>query len=703
MIIPQCLSWGDAVRKRHLFFAAAAMMAGLAVLGTVAAQAPPAPSASPPNPLPVISPPAQPLPNHANRPRLTQPVMAGPDGVRPAAGVDLPPPSMDLSSLQPPLEGESRIAPLRTPAATMAPPVPNATLPPVMTPLPSLPATGTAPSRPPVVPAPLPVPGVGGAGMGAGNTNTPPQPLGQVTPVGPVTPASPPSVNPIRESNPPALGATDALRPSTIVLSPATNAGPTSKITQTVSLEAVCPETVEFGSEYRYELIVRNTGTTAAASVRVDDQLPGGAKYLSSEPAAEVNGERMSWPIGSLEPGDEKRIVVRVQPSGEGEVAGRATVSYSASVVTRTKITRPKLAVTIASPELSRVGEDVVFRITVTNSGTGPAQQVLLQAYLTGGLFYPDGPEASSDLQLKIPNLAAGDSRTVPLKVRASKAGVQSCQVAVAAQGSPDATAKASVNVVEPILQITQKGPEKCFVRAEPTYEITLSNPGTASTDPIAVYAYLPEGFEFIQGSDGASFNEANRVVIWKLAALGASASKPITVKLRAAAEGEGFLRTIAQSMQDKPADGFTAVGGVAPIAGRVLKAETQTAIKAEGVAAVRFEVRDLEDPVPVGGEAVYEIRVINQGTGSCTNVQLLAALPEGTEYTGASGPTPIKAQGQALVFDPIKSVAAKGEAIYRVKVRGTVASEKRFRVQITCDQARTPVVKEEITQFVKQ
>jgi uncharacterized repeat protein (TIGR01451 family) len=120
-------------------------------------------------------------------------------------------------------------------------------------------------------------------------------------------------------------------------------------------------------------------------------------------------------------------------------------------------------------------------------------------------------------------------------------------------------------------------------------------------------------------------------------------------------------------------------------------------------VAAVRFEVTDLEDPVEVGKEAVYEIRVINQGTGVCTNVQLVAALPEGTTYTGASGPTQVKAQGQHLMFEPIRQLGVKEEAVYRVRVRGDAAGEGRFRVQLTSDQVRNPVVKEETTRFYKE
>ena len=111
----------------------------------------------------------------------------------------------------------------------------------------------------------------------------------------------------------------------------------------------------------------------------------------------------------------------------------------------------------------------------------------------------------------------------------------------------------------------------------------------------------------------------------------------------------------------------------------------------------------DLDDPVEVGKEAVYEIRVMNQGTGPCTNVQLVAALAEGTEYKGRAARPRSRSRARHLIFEPIATLGVKGEAVYRVRVRGTTAGDLRFRVQLTCDQARTPVVKEESTRFYKE
>ena len=53
------------------------------------------------------------------------------------------------------------------------------------------------------------------------------------------------------------------------------------------------------------------------------------------------------------------------------------------------------------------------------------------------------------------------------------------------------------------------------------------------------------------------------------------------------------------------------------------------------------------------------------------------------------------------MMWEPIASLAVKGETVYRVRVRGAAAGHQRFRVQLTCDQVRDPALKEESTRFV--
>jgi len=259
------------------------------------------------------------------------------------------------------------------------------------------------------------------------------------------------------------------------------------------------------------------------------------------------------------------------------------------------------------------------------------------------------------------------------------------------------------VTLVEPQLVVKQTGPAKCLVKAEPTYSIELSNPGTATTDPIQLWTVVPEGFDFIQGSDGAIYNPSNRSCHWKLGGMAAGASKGVTLKLRSSVQTEAVIRTVAQA--SAPVEAQPQVGGIVPVAakGKTLEARAETTVKSEGVPALRFDLSGAEGLVEVGKEAIYDIRVMNQGTGPCTNVQLIAELADGTAATKNDGPTLGRTTGQQIIFDPIAQLGVKGEAVYRVRVKGTLPGDMRFRMKLTCDQIKTPVVKEENTRFYKE
>ncbi|MCS7020486.1 MAG: DUF11 domain-containing protein [Gemmataceae bacterium] len=460
-------------------------------------------------------------------------------------------------------------------------------------------------------------------------------------------------------------------------------------------MEAVLPPQVLVGTECRCEIRLRNAGSTPVHRVVLEEEIPTSANYLGSEPPAQVHERRLRWDVGTVEAGAEKRYLVRLVPLQEGELRLKPTVTYSYGVEKVVQATRPRLQVHVRGPERCRVGEEAVFSIHLHNSGSGPAQQLVVQAQLSEGLRHAHG----TTIEAQLPTLAAGESQTLPLRVKATAAGPQWCRLVVVALAHAEVTAQASLQVVEPRLELRLQGPPRCLVRSEAVYELVLSNPGSAETEPLALSVQVPDWLEFVQAGEGGTYQAEQRCVVWQLPALGAGSTRSIGLKLRAQAAGEGLLRAAVQTVTPH-------VVGAAALttspAAPPLQAKAELAVRAEGVPAIRFEVFDLEDPVPVGQEAVYEIRLLNQGTGPCTQVQLIALLPEGAEYKGSSGPTVVRQEGNRLIFAPLAVLAVRNEAIYRIRVRGTVAGDARFRVQLSYDHMRAPVVKEESTQFIQ-
>jgi uncharacterized repeat protein (TIGR01451 family) len=660
----------------------------------------------------------QPVDWSAARPRLTAPIVAGP--AIPTKANDVP--IRQVGAIEPIAASKPAAPPNIAPPPAIVPPVASA--PPAY--MPSLPSPK---------PIPVPAPGIIGTPIAAPKLSiesslpepkileapklvevpkpfeapkiveTPPPAPRLLSPSGPPVPLSTnmvpevPAPKTVAPPTGPALLKPAVSPPVLAAHVPAATipvSGLATKNTPTVVLEAIAPETISVNQPLVYELVVRNTGATAVANVRVEEEPPAGAKFLASEPAAESFNGRLVWSLGGLDAGAEKRIKISVRPADEGEIRSRAVVSFSAATEARVKVTRPKLNLALSTIDTARVGDEIAFTIRVANTGTGPASKMLVQANLTDGLNHAQGAVVETELA----NLPAGESRTLTLRTLATKAGSQGLALSIVADGNAAETAKATLAVVEPMLAMRLGGPAKCLVRSEPEFKIELTNPGSAATDPVVATAAVPDGFEFVSATESGSFQPTARTVVWKLPALAAGGKKDLALKLRATGIADGSVKVFAQSGAVEPVE-----AGVAPASARVartLEAKAEGAIKAEGVPALRFEVIDVEDPVEVGKEAIYEIKVVNQGTAPCTGILVAATLAEGTSATGANGPTQARGQGQQVTFDSLATLAVKQEATFKVKVKGGVAGDQRFRVQVSCDQIRTPVTREESTRFVK-
>ncbi len=119
-----------------------------------------------------------------------------------------------------------------------------------------------------------------------------------------------------------------------------------------------------------------------------------------------------------------------------------------------------------------------------------------------------------------------------------------------------------------------------------------------------------------------------------------------------------------------------------------------------EGVASIVVELVDTEDPIKVGGEETYKIRVHNQCSSPETDVVVACKLPEGQRLVNTSGTTEaISGKGsKQVLFRPVASLDPDETANWKVKVRGTRTGDMRFRVAVDSDQHGRPVRESEAT-----
>ncbi|MFM2295669.1 MAG: hypothetical protein RLZZ350_2082, partial [Verrucomicrobiota bacterium] len=207
---------------------------------------------------------------------------------------------------------------------------------------------------------------------------------------------------------------------------------------------------------------------------------------------------------------------------------------------------------------------------------------------------------------------------------------------------------------------------------------LTAKNPGGATASDVNVSLPIPAGAQAIGATDDGT--NVNGCIVWPVGALTPGSGKQVCASFIARApEGLAF--------------NATAIGA------NNLAAQTQCDTKAKGIPAILLEVVDLEDPIEVGKEINYEIKVTNQGSAPDANVKLTCTLPESQEFVSGSGSSAVTADGRTVTIAPIPELAAKTTATWHIVTKALVADDARFKTELTSDQFVKPIEELEATQ----
>jgi uncharacterized repeat protein (TIGR01451 family) len=452
---------------------------------------------------------------------------------------------------------------------------------------------------------------------------------------------------------------------------------PTGRQEPAVSIEWVGPPSAKVGRPADYSIAVRNTSNVTVQQVMVRVRVPSGMSVSATEPKAFAEGNVLMWECGTMAPKQDKNLQLRLVAGGRGSLGCQAWVTFTGSTAMRVKVIEPKLVLKAAAPDKVMVGDAATFVLTVSNPGDGPAEQVKIHAMLSDGLEHPRG----HSIDYELGNLAPGEARSVQLICGTKSGGEQHCEAVAEADGDLRAQDHCSTNVIMPRLDIEVAGPKLRYLDRKATYTIKVVNPGDAPATNVTISDIVPAGFKFAQASDGGRHDFSTRTVSWFVGELGPAQAKEVKLDLVAVNAGDHRHRLSAQ-------------------AARGLHAETDYLTRIEGLSAIMLEVVDTEDPIEVGADTSYEVRITNTGTKTETDIKLVCTVPDKMQFKSASGPTPGHEQGKEIVFDILPKLAPRADAIYRVNVKGLVPGDVRFKAQITSTNLIEPVIEMESTRI---
>ncbi len=448
-------------------------------------------------------------------------------------------------------------------------------------------------------------------------------------------------------------------------------------IAPSIAITKKAPATARKDEAFNYGIVVKNTANISTRDVVVTDVLPEGIAYVSSNPAAAVAGQKLTWNLGELAAGGTRELAVTVKATKTGKFTNCADVAAESGLQGRscadTVVTAPTLSLVKTAPAEVLLCDGITYTYTVKNGGDGPATNVKIADSLPAGLT----ASGQGNVAINVGALAAGESKTFTQKVAVAKTGSYVNAATATADGGLKSEAKAATKVVQPVLAIDKVCPEKAFINRPINYAITVTNKGDAVSKATTLVDTLPAGATFVSATEGGTF--AAGKVTWNLGDLAPGASK--SVKFTASASVAGNLTNSA-----------TASGTCAD------KVTDSCATLVQGIPALLLEAVDNPDPIEVGGNVTYTITVTNQGSAEDTEITVFATLPAELTFVSATGPTAFKLDGKKIVFDAVKSLAAKAKVTFTVQAKANAAGDVRFAVEMDSSALKSPVNETEST-----
>jgi uncharacterized repeat protein (TIGR01451 family) len=469
---------------------------------------------------------------------------------------------------------------------------------------------------------------------------------------------------------------------------PGPTAGPVDPPTPAVSIRVRVPAQVTPGQDLEYRILVENVSRAPAHHVLVRNPLPPHATFVKATPEPTQTTPELQWELKTLAAGERREIVLVLKPTGEGDVTNCARVRFDHGQCVTTRINRPALQIRKAGPSQAFLYDEISFRLDVTNAGRAPATNVVVTDTLPDGWeFFESKPETNgpNPLVWKLGTLRPGETRRIDYKVTLKAAGRLTTKAVVEASGGLREEASSTTFVGAPKLTLTKSGAERRLVNRPAAYLLTVSNPGDMPAQNVEVSDEIPAGIEFLSASAGGSLVRRTRPALdevkWTVGTLAPGASRTLQVVVRATAPGE--LVNVAAAAADR---GLTA------------KATVRT--KFEAPAGLSAEIDKGADPLDVGRDVVYVVRLLNPGREAARDVTLVVTAPEELKVGNARGPTAAEQDRQTVKFAPLPTLRPGAEAEYTLYAQALKPGVAELRVDVTsAETGLTPLTwKETVT-----
>jgi uncharacterized repeat protein (TIGR01451 family) len=445
-------------------------------------------------------------------------------------------------------------------------------------------------------------------------------------------------------------------------------------------VETIGPASIKIGKQAEYVVQLSNETDSVATDVAVYLELPEWVEATGSRATAGAARRKMDaggapqlvWEVERLAGRAHEQLTLKLSPQENRpfELAVNWTCAHQRATA-RIEVQEPKLALSVSGPKEMQFGETAVYTITLSNPGTGDAENVAVS------LLPAPGSVRTKETN-RIGTIAAGEQKQIEIELTAREAGAMEVRVGAEADSGLHQEAVANVLVRRANLELAIEGPQLKYAGSPGVYQARVANTGNAAAEQVVAAVTLPPGTKYLGGAEGGK--PAGGVVTWNLGKLPPGAERVLDLKCELTAAGENRFEIKATGGGD-------------------LAASAACATQVEALADLKLTVVEPKGPRPVGEEATYEVHIANRGTKAARAVNVVAQFSEGIEPTAAEGARAELVPGQVL-FQPIPRIDAGEEVVLRINARAEKEGNHVFRTEVKCSDPETRLANEGTTKY---
>jgi uncharacterized repeat protein (TIGR01451 family) len=184
------------------------------------------------------------------------------------------------------------------------------------------------------------------------------------------------------------------------------------------------PTTVTAPEPITYTLYVTNSGTYTASNLVITDAIPGGASYVSGGTPV---GNVVSWSVASLAANNSTQATFVVTAltdvtNDDYRVSADYGISATGAVSVVTTVYTPYLTIRKSGPYSVTAGYPITYTLTVTNSGSGAASNLVITDTIPANAYYVSGGTLVGNVvSWSVASLAANNSTQATFVVTATQ------------------------------------------------------------------------------------------------------------------------------------------------------------------------------------------------------------------------------------------------------------------------------------------